>query len=255
MNKIHFADQGQGSVIVFLHGLCETHHIWKDYIKELSTTHRVIAPDLPGFGESHFDRYDFSLDDIAKILKDFLSEELGLSSFSLIGHSLGGYITMSFAANYPEYLDSFGLYHSTAMDDSPEKKEKRAQAIAQVKDKGIDSFLDGFVPGLFAPDNKDKMKDKVDELRKICGESTEASFIAYSKAMKTRNDNTHVLKQFNKPMFIIAGDQDPSVPLRHAIIQSKLSDKIRLKVLQNTGHVGMYEAPNEAMAFVKSFFA
>jgi pimeloyl-ACP methyl ester carboxylesterase len=63
-----------------------------------------------------------------------------IGEITMIGHSMGGYITLAFAEEYPQYLDSFGLFHSSAFADSEEKKAIRTKAIDFINDKGPDAF-------------------------------------------------------------------------------------------------------------------
>lgn len=118
---MHYKVSGTGTPIVLIHGFCENSSIWKDLEKVLSDNYQVISVDLPGFGQSPLDNSDLTLDNVATILHDFL-KQLKISSCFMIGHSLGGYITLSFAKKYSDMLLGFGLFHSTTFADSEEKR-------------------------------------------------------------------------------------------------------------------------------------
>ena len=74
----------------------------------------------------------------------------------IIGHSMGGYITLAFAEKYPEYLNSFGLFHSTAYADTIEKKNTRMKGIEFINRHGAFEFLKTVVPNLFLRNQKIK---------------------------------------------------------------------------------------------------
>ena len=84
------------------------------------------AEFLPGSGKSGIPEGKISIEDYADIIKGIADEELiDQNEFTLIGHSMGGYITLAFAEKYPELLNAFGLFHSTAYADDDAKKEIR----------------------------------------------------------------------------------------------------------------------------------
>ena len=84
----------------------------------------------------------------AALIKEILLQEK-IEKITLIGHSMGGYITMAFAEKYPELLTAFGLFHSTATADDDEKIATRKKAIEFIQQNGSQAFLKTIIPGLF----------------------------------------------------------------------------------------------------------
>ena len=82
----------------------------------------------------------------------------------LIGHSMGGYITLAFAEKYPELLNAFGLFHSTAYADDDAKKETRRKGIEFIKNKGVSAFLKNTTPNLFSEKTKKENPQLVEKL-------------------------------------------------------------------------------------------
>ena len=136
MSPLFFYEEGSGPPIVFLHGFCETHEIWKDFVKPLSTRFRVILIDLPGFGRSEILPTPFTIDDVGNTVANWLIENQVLKSI-LIGHSLGGYVTLSVAERHSQLLEGIGLFHSMAFEDTQEKKENRNKVIEFVRRNGV----------------------------------------------------------------------------------------------------------------------
>src|SRR3954452_17443524 len=116
---IAYVDKGEGDAIVLLHGFCGSSMYWDTVIPALSENYRVIAPDLPGHGESSSTLENYSIADIADIIKGLL-DQLNIEKVTMFGHSLGGYITLAFAEKFSDQLNGFSLVHSTALPDSEE---------------------------------------------------------------------------------------------------------------------------------------
>src|SRR3954453_22904635 len=91
-----FRMAGQGPALVLIHGIAGTNAVWEEVFPELATDHTVIAPDLPGHGESGASAGDYSLGAMAATVRDLLIA-LGHERATVIGHSLGGGVAMQFS--------------------------------------------------------------------------------------------------------------------------------------------------------------
>ncbi len=171
----------------------------------------------------------------------------------MIGHSLGGYIIMSFAEKYSDMLLGFGLFHSTTYADSEEKKAIRKKGIEHVIHHGMEAFSKGFVPNLFHKANHSKFSEEMKILNKMAAITPIATFVAYSLAMKNRNDTTKVLSSFKKPIFIIAGENDNAIPLFQSEQMFSIIDEENALLLSETGHMGFIEKKEESSTFIHSF--
>ena len=114
--NISYRIAGNGPVVVLLHGFGEDGNVWENQITSLETSFKIIIPHLPGSGTSQLID-DMSMEGMAECIHYILQEE-GVQQCSMIGHSMGGYITLAFAEKYPALLESFGLFHSTAYADT-----------------------------------------------------------------------------------------------------------------------------------------
>ncbi|HLF33956.1 MAG TPA: alpha/beta fold hydrolase, partial [Cyclobacteriaceae bacterium] len=144
-NGIFYTDTGSGRPVIFIHGYCETHHIWDEYSRKLSKSHRIITIDLPGFGKTPLPTHPFTLEDIAASIHEQLTI-LGVGQHVMIGHSLGGYIALAYVKKFPDEIRGFGLFHSSALADTPEKKETRTKLIDFISEKGVPPFIQNFIP-------------------------------------------------------------------------------------------------------------
>lgn len=249
---MHFEVSGEGSPILLVHGFCETSAIWGNLRQEFAKKHQVILIDLPGFGKSPLTIPDLSLTDVATSIHHLL-KGLDISACFIIGHSLGGYVAMAYASKYPESVLGIGLFHSTAYPDSREKKEIREKGIEHVSTHGMSSFSKGFVPNLFYAKNHSLFVEEMEGLKKEAAKTPLATFIAYSRAMKNRMDTTNVFSKLEKPVFIIAGENDNAVPIAQSLeLISQINNGDSL-VLSETGHMGFIEKEAESTEFIKKF--
>lgn len=244
-------DRG-GTPIILIHGFCETHQVWSRFEPALSKDFRVLCPDLPGFGKSPLPAGELSLTTVAHILYDWLREQ-EINSCILIGHSLGGYVSLALLEEHPEIIDGIGLFNSTAYADTEEKKKTRNNVIAFVEKHGVEKYIESFVPPLFYPPNRERLQPEISELISVARKTPRESLIAYTRAMQQRKDRLQVLQHFKGPILYIAGEQDTAVPLEDSKKQIRSLSNYEVHILKNTGHMGMYEKPEESLEAVKNF--
>lgn len=96
-------EYGAGPPLVLIHGLGTNRGVWRETARPLGRHHRVIAVDLPGFGESEPAGEGFELDQVAGAVSGALGAAVG-SGYDLLGHSLGGAVALTMARRDPESL-------------------------------------------------------------------------------------------------------------------------------------------------------
>ncbi|HSZ85629.1 MAG TPA: alpha/beta hydrolase [Puia sp.] len=251
-SPVFYRIEGEGFPVVLIHGFAEDGTIWQNQIAYLAKSYKLIIPDLPGSGNSSFNSKLLSIADFADCIKFVLDEEK-ISTCIIIGHSLGGYITLAFAEKYREKLKAFGLFHSTAYADSEEKKTARKKAIVFIKKYGSGDFIKQSVPNLFAEDFNKKHPEIVNELIERYNNFNPDSLVSYYDAMMKRPDRTQVLKSFKKPVLFIAGEKDNAVPIEHSLQQSYLPELCYFHILMGAAHMGMFETVNLSNEIVNDF--
>jgi pimeloyl-ACP methyl ester carboxylesterase len=113
--RVRFIEAGKGPTLLLIHGYLASHVTWEDALGALSLRFRVIAPDLPGFGESEkpsASRYPYTCDAFAESLVDLVAA-LGLTRVSVCGHALGGAVALVMAADHPDVVDRLVLVSPT----------------------------------------------------------------------------------------------------------------------------------------------
>lgn len=250
MEEIFFRKLGEGKPVLLIHGFCETQEVWNGLAESLAETFEVFSIDLPGFGRSPLPSTSFSIPDIAETVLHWLEQEKIVLPF-VVGHSLGGYVTLAMAGIAPEKLSGFCLFHSTPYPDSEEKKANRDRVIEFVKANGVGPYVDTFVPGLFF----DKKHSAIPFVDKIARPTRQETLLAYTAAMRDRPSSAHVLRKFGKPVLILAGDKDTVISKESVLEYGQLARNGRVQVLFDTGHMAMFEQPLMVRNILKSFIS
>ena len=111
--RIEYEIRGEGLPVMMVHGFPADRRVWDPLLTGLENKYRWILPDLPGSGQSDFNGSLTTLVDFAEALLA-IAEQENIREMVLIGHSMGGYISLAFAEKYPERLLSLGLFHSSS---------------------------------------------------------------------------------------------------------------------------------------------
>jgi pimeloyl-ACP methyl ester carboxylesterase len=249
MSQLAFQEFGQGpNTIVLLHGFPMNKKVWSSFAAQLGSNFKVYTPDLPGFGESPLNKSAFSIQEIGKQVIDWLAGK-NIDNCVLVGHSLGGYVALAMVQQDPERFAGLGLFHSTALADSAEKKESRTKVLEFVDKNGAPAFTSNFIPPLFA----DKDDAAVHHIRSIASESSAAAVKGYTLAMRDRPETVSVLRQFSKPVLFIAGEKDPGIPVDTIHEQAAACKKPEVHILKGVAHMGMFEAEQQTVEIVRQF--
>ncbi len=255
-SKVSYTDTGSGNIILLLHGFGEDASIWDSQRNFLNKKYRVIIPDLPGSGTSQIlIQQNVSIDDYAICINDLVENILKNSQqkITILGHSMGGYITLAFTKLFPEKLNAFGLIHSTAFADSEEKKQVRLRGIEMMKQYGSYAFLKNTIPNLFSNQFKQKYFEVVEALIENPETFTVAALEQYYIAMMNRPDTTDVLKNVAVPVLFVMGTEDVAAPLNDVLQQCHLPAQSHIHILENVGHMGMLEATDAVNNAIEDF--
>ncbi len=251
---MYASSKGDGEVITLLHGFCESHHIWDFIQHELSTNFKVISLDLPGFGDSPSISGDFSLESIADDVYLFLKQR-DIHRSSLVGHSMGGYISLIIAQKYPDFVGNLVLLHSSPYADDAIKRNTRNKTIEFISEKGLDRFVDGFFSNLFHEGNLQKPSiqealSKISNRAKLLKKNT---VLRYISTMRDRAGSEEWLANYEKRVLLISGTHDALIPIESSREQRKLLKNGEYVELQQTGHMGMYESPDTTLMAIREF--
>jgi pimeloyl-ACP methyl ester carboxylesterase len=99
--RLHYLTAGQGDAVILLHGYTQTSRMWRPIIPELAKKFLVIAPDLPGIGDSGIPRHDMDLATAAAPIRE-LAQSLGATTARVVGHDIGLMIAYAYATQFPD---------------------------------------------------------------------------------------------------------------------------------------------------------
>jgi pimeloyl-ACP methyl ester carboxylesterase len=242
-----------GKALVLLHGFGEDGHVWDQQKAILEQSMMVIIPDIPGTGKSErWNEEGIEIADYAKAILAILDAE-AISTCCLLGHSMGGYITLAFAELFPERLEAFGLIHSTAYADSNEKKANRLKAVELIEAYGAGAFLRNTIPTLFSTAFKKAAPHQVQAQIEQAEYFDSKSCQQYTMAMRNRPNRSFVLESNPLPILFVIGTEDQAAPLVDLLGQIKLPLYASIHILENVGHMGMLEAADTMTKHIMDF--
>jgi len=257
---LSYRSTGEGRPpVVLVHGFGEDSRVWDPLVPFLSSYHLII-PDLPGSGASDASE-DMSMEGMAEDLQKLVVHETATLFFKpgepgsvvMIGHSMGGYITLAFAEKWGAALRGFGLFHSSAYADTEEKKDTRRKGISFIRENGIEAFLRTSTPKLYSPDTHETAPHLPKLHIESLGDYKAESAIRYYEAMMARPDRTDVLRNSEIPVLFIIGMHDTAVPPEDAMKQVHLPATSVVHFLQHSGHMGMQEEREAARQYLADF--
>jgi pimeloyl-ACP methyl ester carboxylesterase len=250
--KIFYTVYGYGQPVVLIHGFAEDSDVWKYQLHELSKTYRLIVPDLPGSGKSAMIT-DMSIEGLADCVKQIMDQEIPNTPSVIIGHSMGGYITLALAEKHPELFHASGLFHSTAYADSDEKKIARQRSIDFIRTHGSYEFLKQSAPNLFGENYRTQNGIAVNNMIEQYKNFDPAALIAYYQAMIQRPDRRSLLPSFYKPILFIIGKNDKAISFEDSMQQSCMPQLSYFHLLENSAHMGMWEEPEKSNTAIATF--
>ncbi len=243
---------GKGKPVMLLHGFGEDGAVWQEMRHDLAQQYTVLIPDFPGSGRTPpFPRDSSpSLDQLATCVRAVWELETQ-EPMTLLGHSMGGYVALAYAATYPDDLSGLGLIHSTARSDDASKRESRIRSMAFLQQNGSRPFLETAWPTLFA--NPSEHTNWIMKLSERMSGIPPETLIAYYQAMMSRPDHTPLLPTLKMPLLWIAGVHDVAVPLLQVLEQSYRAPVTHLHVLAHSGHMGFVEQPEPCLRILRDF--
>ncbi len=248
--KLFYRAAGYGPVVILLHGFGVDGTLWKNQFQAFPGFSQVI-PDLPGSGQSEITQ-DMSIEGMADTMMALL-KRLEITRCWVIGHSMGGYITLAIAEKAPELLFGWGLFHSTAYADGASKIDARKKGIDFIQQHGPYVFLKNSIPPLFSPANRDHNSHWVSEQIDASRNFSASSLVSYYMSMIKRPDRTHVLSTTSLPVLFILGKYDTAVPLEDGLRLCYLPDLSYIHILENSAHMGMIEEADISNTIINEY--
>jgi len=261
--KLHYLTAGHGTPLILLHGYAETSLMWKPIIPLLATRFTVIAPDLPGIGDSGIPADGLDMKSAA-VRIHHLAKSLGVQKAEVVGHDIGLMVAYAYAAQFPSevtklvLMDAFlpgvpgwepiynnpGIWHFRFNGPTPE-------ALVQGRER---TYFDYFWND-FAADKSHSVPE-ADRKAYVTAYSRPgrmhagwAYFVSFQQAAR----DFALLSQtkLTMPVLTIGGEKSLGEPLGQ---QTKLvATDVTVVVLKNAGHWVLEEQPKETTAALQNF--
>jgi pimeloyl-ACP methyl ester carboxylesterase len=251
---VHYTDNERpGPVVVLLHGYLESLEVWDEFAGRLGRADcRVVSLDLPGHGISEVLAETHSMTLLAGVTARLL-DKLCIPRATFVGHSMGGYVALAFAKDFPERLDALVLFHSTPDPDTHEKKADRLREIEIVR-AGRKEMLSRILPGTrFAAENRKRLIDEIDALALQVMLTEDEGIVAILGGMMQREDMNSMLVELDVPQLFIFGRYDELIPPEKAESLAARHPQARVAWLEHSGHMGFLEEPAESLKILESF--
>jgi len=243
--------KSEGTPIVFIHGFCEDSTMWEDFTSKWKKKYRIIKIDLPGHGESEI-LSEISIKDMGKAVMKVI-KKLKVEKFILIGHSMGGYVSLEIAKKHSEQLLGLGLFHSHPFADSEEKKKGRYKSIEFINSHGHEFFAKKLIPQLFKTGFAGSHTHLLNKMVYRAGRFPAEGLKNALRAMAERKDNTKVLEKIECPVLMIIGKLDQTLDFETMVKQTTLPQLANVHILEKTGHMGMFSAERETQKIIANF--
>ncbi len=254
---LRYKENGAGEAVLLVHGYLESGEIWSGFSEALEKNYRVVQPDLPGHGGSDVLSTVHTMELLAEAVKTVL-DDAGIRKVFMVGHSLGGYVTLAFLELYPERLNGFCLFHAHPVADTPETRWKREREIRLIDEGKKELIYNTNIPNAFADANLKRMGGEISFAKTIAANTPDEGIKAMLRGMMQRPDRTGILEETGLPFLWILGRHDNYIPYEMILEKVQLPKRGRLVTLENSGHQGFMEEPGEALealsGFIKAIF-
>jgi pimeloyl-ACP methyl ester carboxylesterase len=253
---IHYRDEGEGDVLLLLHGAFSSLHTFNEWNKSLKKHYRVIRLDLMGFGlTGPNDANDYSMENHIRVLKTFLNI-LKIEKCHVVGNSLGGWLAWEFTYRYPQKVDKLVLIDSAGFLEEenvpiPFKLARTPVFGRIIKYVVRPQILEQFLRQVYFDQSKvtEQLITRYYELF-----NREGNPDAFLKLVNQPvSDNTAALKHINNKTLILWGREDMWIPVHNAYRFHAMLNNSTLKIYPKVGHIPMEEIPEESLLDVMNF--
>lgn len=253
--ELGYTDEGSGDVLVLLHGFPLNRTMWKHQISEFAKTHRVIAPDLRGHGESSVTSGTVTMSNMANDVTQLLDHLNVDQPISLGGLSMGGYVAWEFWLQFPQRLRHLLLFDTRAVADTETVARARQMMAAQVVSAGASMAADAMLPKFVSPSTKENKSPLVDSVNAMILATDPEAIAATQRGMAERRDMTELLPRITTPTLVVCGEHDEISPVREMQGFAQVMPHAQFVEIAAAGHLAPLEQPAAVNMAVRNFLA
>jgi pimeloyl-ACP methyl ester carboxylesterase len=250
--KIYYSDHGTGEPLVLIHGYLETSDVWSQFISRMEGEFRILAIDLPGHGSSDNFSTIHTMEFMAETVESLLNAA-GVEKGFIIGHSMGGYVTLALLDRVPQRFSGYCLFHSHPFADSRHTIEKRISEINLTRSGKKFVFYPGNIRNLYAEKNREIMASEIARSQKIASSVSSEGITAVLYGMMERPERVSLIEKGTVPFLWILGTHDSHISCDSMKQKVKMPANSELVILENSGHMGFIEEEDLSVRIVSDF--
>ncbi len=250
---ISYHDSGSGAPILLLHSFGHNKNLWYPQLMHFHELgYRVIAPDMPGHGDSSFHPDSHTVDQIGRSYIELL-DKLGVEKTVVAGISIGGYIALRMWAHRSDLFTALVMICSKAEADTDQIRERRRAQIENIRKNGLENFIVTGAPKRVSPTTAEQKPWVVDWIKMMnFTVSAEANALTL-EAMAVKEDDTDTLATIDVPALILSGSHDIFIPEESpGNLKAGIEHSVH-HVVENAGHVASLECPAEVNRLMQNF--
>jgi pimeloyl-ACP methyl ester carboxylesterase len=259
--EVNYAEIGEGEPVLFVHGLGGCWRNWLENLPHFGRSHRAIALDLPGFGDSPMPSWPIDMPAYGQLVHDFC-EKLGIERVAaIVGNSMGGFVSTEAVIEEPSRFDRLVLVSAAGISFA-ETEGRRAEASFRTFEATVPFFAGAREHWVRRPRARKLAFGSVfrypnrvrpELLAEQIHPSVRAPGFGDSARAIGGYDTRHRLPEIEIPTMVVWGLSDRIVPVEAAIGYHRLIDGSRLEIFERTGHVPQMERPGRFNALLDEF--
>ena len=245
-------DEGQGPVLLFVHGFPLDHTMWESQIAYFKSSFRVLAPDLRGFGRSTVSPGTVTMRQMADDLAGILEQLDVVEPVVLCGLSMGGYVAWQFWKSYARHLRGMVLCDTKAAADTVEVARGRELMAASVEqDRDTHTVAENMAQRLFSPTTARDRPTIIEKTTDVIAQTSPEGIAAAQRGMAQREDAGDWIAEIELPCLLLGGADDVITPPNEMNHISQTLSNARFTIIEGAGHL----APLEQAAATNSVIA
>ncbi|HKJ68475.1 MAG TPA: alpha/beta hydrolase [bacterium] len=249
---LHYVDEGQGKPVVLIHGFPFDHHLWDHQVNILSQTNRVIVPDLRGFGESDHPDEIYTMTQYAADIIALL-DLLQIEKAVMAGLSMGGYVALAIADQFPERMDGLILSNTRSAKDTAAVRQNRYNTIEKINYDGTEFLIEEMIQKVLSKKTLKEKPEVVEFVEKMMRRQDAVGIKGALAGMAQRKDRTFILNALQVPVIVINGKKDSLISVIEAKRMARELSMGHLEVIPASGHLSNLVQPEKYNEILKRF--
>jgi len=256
------ANAGEGKpTVVLLHGFAAEKDNWVRMVRSMDDYH-MVAPDLPGHGESSFSKDDYyGFDQQSLRVAEFI-DAMGLQSFHLVGNSMGGAIAALYTYRHQNkvksltLMDAVGFYGSEQSDVEKILEANESNPLIVRSREGFDTLIEYAThQPPFMPWPAGNVLARRAMEREQANDHIFEHIFKEAQAAKYAGGFKHIFEKINVPTYVVWGDQDRVLHVSSVEQFFMHMPNVRVDVIPQIGHAPMLEVPAQTSAMLQEFWS